>query len=384
MLNRRHFVSGAAAALAAPAIIRAQGFGLWRNAAFSLGIASGDPAPDGFVIWTRVAPEPLEADGGVGIGIVPVKYEVASDEGFRTIVATGEAQARPELAHSVHVELGGLQPDRPYWYRFEVGGERSIRGRARTLPAAGAAPQALRFGVAGCQHYEEGFYTAYGHIAREELAFVYHYGDYIYEYGGDAVRPFHGGDIVAPVRRHVQRGLYDLNGYRRQYATYKQDIDLQRAHAAHSFFMTFDDHEVENNWAGDTDQENDPPEIFRLRRQAAFQAWYEHMPVRRALIPNGPAINAYRAARYGNLVNLDFLDTRQFRTDQPCGDGFKPACPGVTDPHAQMISAEEEAWLARNRRAIEREEQLLCELRAAPAIDTAMLSVALREMRALG
>lgn len=349
MLSRRQFVvTAGASALAAPAILKAQS--VWRNYPFSLGIASGDPAPDGFVIWTRLAPEPLERDGGMGIGVVPVKWEVASDDRFNTIVASGDAPARPELAHSVHVEVTGLQPDRPYWYRFEILGERSVRGRAHTLPLAGARPGALRFGVAGCQHYEEGYYTAYGHLAREELAFVFHYGDYIYEYGGDQIRAGRGGEIIVPIRQHVGRMLFDLDDYRRRYAQVKMDADLQRAHAAHSFFMTIDDHEVENNWVQDIPQEDDtaPRELFRLRRAQAFQAWYEHMPVRRASFPRTDGISAYRSARWGNLVDFDFLDTRQFRTDQPCGDGFKPGCPEVRAQTAAVLGAEQEAWLTRN------------------------------------
>jgi alkaline phosphatase D len=348
MLNRRHFIAGAGAtALAAPAIVRAQS--MWRNYPFSLGIASGDSSPDGFVIWTRLAPEPLAPDGGMPMGPVPVKWEVSSDERFQTVVQKGEAIARPELAHAVHVEVAGLQPDRPYWYRFEQGGERTLRGRARTLPAAGASRQGLRFGVAGCQGYEDGLYTAFGHLAREDLAFVYHYGDYIYEYRGDALRPNHWtGDVFVPVRQHVGQLLYSIGDYRRRYAQYKSDADLQRAHLAHSFFMTFDDHEVDNNWVSDVEEGSVPAEVFRLRRAAAFQAWYEHMPVRRRSFPNGSAIQAYRSARFGNLLEMNFLDTRQFRSDQPCGDGFKPICPEVRAQTASVIGAEQETWLARN------------------------------------
>lgn len=348
MLTRRSFVAGAAAsALAAPAILRAQT--LWRHYPFSLGIASGDPAPDGFVIWTRLAPEPLEPHGGMGMGVAPVKWEVASDDRFQMVVASGEAQARPELGHAVHVEVAGLQPGRPYWYRFEQGGERSIRGQARTLPAAGSSPEALRFGVAGCQGYEDGYYTAFRHLAREDLAFVYHYGDYIYEYRGDPLRPGRGeGGIYQPVRQHVGEMIYSLDDYRRRYAQYKSDPDLQRAHAAHAFFASFDDHEVDNNWVSDIEEGDVPPDLFRLRKQAALQAWYEHMPVRRRSLPNGAAVQMYRSARYGDLAELNFLDTRQFRTDQPCGDGFKPACPDVRAANAAVLGAEQEAWLTRN------------------------------------
>src|SRR5206468_6734851 len=132
--------------------------------------------------------------------------------------------------------------------------------------------------------------------------------------------------------------------YRRRYAQYKSDPDLQRAHAAQAWFATFDDHEVRDNWAGDTDPLDTPPELFRTRRAAAFQAWYEHMPVRRALFPRGAAIDAWRSANYGDLVAFDFLDTRQYRSGiSACSDDFAPPCPALTDPAARMISAEEEA-----------------------------------------
>jgi alkaline phosphatase D len=346
MFNRRHFIAGAAATALAPAILRAQS--LWRNYPFSLGIASGDPAPDGFVIWTRIAPEPLAPDGGMGIGTAQVNWEVAADDRFREIVATGEAPARPELAHSVHVEVTGLQPDRPYWYRFEIQGERSIRGRARTLPLPGATPTALRFGVAGCQHYEEGYYTAFRHLAAEDVAFVYHYGDYIYEYGGDPLRPSFGGDLIQPVRQHVGRMLYDITDYRQRYAQYKMDADLQRAHAAHPFLTAVDDHEVENNWVGIQPQDDTPPEIFRLRRAQAFQAWYEHMPVRRSSLPRPDGISLHRAFRWGNLAEFNLLDTRQYRSDQPCQDRWSTPCPDVNAAGATVLGEDQESWLNRN------------------------------------
>ncbi len=349
MLTRRHFLGTAGATLvAAPSIVRAQT--LWHHHPFSLGVASGDPSPDGFVIWTRLAPDPLEPHGGMPMGAMPVNWTVASDEGLRNIVAKGQEAARPEVAHTVHVEVAGLQPDRTYFYRFEAGGEQSIRGRARTLPLAAAAPQRLRFGVAGCQAYEDGYYTAYRYLAAEnDIAFVFHYGDYIYEYRGDPIGAGWNGEVSVPVRQHAGEILMSLDDYRRRHAQYKTDPDLQRAHAAHPFFVTFDDHEVRNNWAGDIDDDDaTPPEIFRFRRQAAFQAWYEHMAVRRAQLPNGSAIQMYRGARFGNLAAFDFLDTRQYRTNQPCDDGYKIACPEVSSPSAHMIDAQEEAWLVRN------------------------------------
>lgn len=347
MLNRRQFVAGAAAtAFAAPAILRAQT--TWRAYPFSLGVAAGEPAPDGFVLWTRLAPDPTELHGGMAMARMPVKWEVASDSGFTTIVRQGEELARPELGHSVHVELTGLEPDRPYWYRFEAGGERSINGRARTLPAAGASPQALKFGVAGCQNYEDGYFTAYRHLSREDLAFVYHYGDYIYEYRGDATRPSRGGSLIVAARQGIGQDAFDLADYRQRYAVYKSDPDLQRAHAAHAFFHTFDDHEITDNWVQDIDPDGAPPELFRTRRAMALQAWYENLPVRRAMLPRYGEVGAHRSVRYGNLAEIDILDTRQYRSDQPCGDGFKPACAEVMARDAQVLGVEQEAWLARN------------------------------------
>jgi len=342
-LTRRALIGGAVALAGAPAILRAQQ--LFTAYPFRLGIAAGEPAANGFVIWTRLAPEPLAEHGGMPMQLVSVDWQVASDDRFATIVAKGSALARPELAHSVHVEVDGLLPDRQYWYRFTVGRERSIAGRARTLPMAGAPLDHLRFAVAGCQNYEDGLFTAYRHLAQEDAAFVFHYGDYIYEGRSSPISMGYDGKPRRFVRAHEGQLLFDLNDYRRRYAQYKMDTDLQAAHAAAAWFATFDDHEVENNWTGDTDQENDPPEIFALRRAAAFQAYYEHMPFRRASFPGPNGMQIHRRATIGNLVDLHLLDTRQFRTDQPCGDGFKPFCKGESDPAAQVMGVTQEASL---------------------------------------
>jgi len=348
MLSRRLFIATAPLALAAPGILRAQS--VFHTFPFALGIASGDPSSDGFVIWTRLAPDPLEAHGGMPMSPMAVDWEVASDDRFATIVAKGQVIARPETAHSVHVEVGGLQPQRPYWYRFTAGGERSFTGRARTLPLAQAAVERLKFGVVGCQNFEDGYYGAYAHLAREELDFVFHYGDYIYEYGGSPTRAnYFSGGLQVPVRLHVGQNLYDLADYRQRYAQTKTDTDLQRAHAAHSFFPTFDDHEVENNWvAGISGGRDVPADAFELRRAAALQAWYEHMPIRRANMPRFGTGIFHRTARFGNLAELQLLDTRSYRSDQACDDGFKPICEGVGDRTAQVLGAEQEEWLARN------------------------------------
>ncbi|MGD9646327.1 MAG: alkaline phosphatase, partial [Pirellulales bacterium] len=224
---------------------------------FTLGVASGDPAPRGFVLWTRLAPNPLEG-GGMPADAVAVGWEVAEDEGFGKIVRRGESIAVPQLAHSVHVEVDGLEPDRWYWYRFHVGEETSPLGRARTAPALDAVPEKLRFAFASCQHFEAGLYTAYEHMAKEDLDLVIHLGDYIYEGAGHA-----GG-----VRQHIGGEINSLEDYRTRHAQYKTDTLLQAMHARCPWLVTWDDHELDNNCAGGVSEEaNVDPHAF-LRRRA--------------------------------------------------------------------------------------------------------------------
>jgi len=312
---------------------------------FTLGIASGEPWPDGFVIWTRLAPEPQTPGGGMPPHDVPVRWEVAEDPGFRTVVRTGVAVAKADLAHSVHVEVDGLQSRRPYWYRFLVAGAGSSPvGTARTAPAAGTSPERLRLAMLGCQDFETGFFTAYAHVAREpDLDAVFHYGDYIYE-------------MVARTepspRKHLGAETYTLDAYRRRYAQYKSDPDLQAAHAAVAFIMSFDDHEIDDNWAGEFDKDGNRPEIFALRKAAALQAWYEHVPVRRAQRPGAAHVRAYRRLDYGTLARMHVLDTRSFRSDQLCerpgiGRVELDACRPVDRPDRTMLGAAQEAWLDR-------------------------------------
>jgi alkaline phosphatase D len=308
---------------------------------FTLGVASGDPWPDGFVIWTRLATRPLDEHGGMPQVAVPVSWEVSEDERFTRVVRKGETLARPELGHSVHVEVSGLRPHRHYWYRFAVAGsDTSPVGRARTAPAAGAALDRLRIAVAGCQHWEAGFYDVWGALAREsDLDLVFHYGDYIYEGAG---RPVGKG----AVRSHHGDEIYSLDDYRRRYAQYKSDPHLQAAHAAAAFAASFDDHEVDNNWAGDYDQDGTPPEVFLLRRMAGYQAWYENMPVRRAQMPSVQGITAYRRLDYGNLLRTHVLDTRSYRTDQSCNDVARAAtCTPEAHASPEMLGHAQEAWL---------------------------------------
>jgi alkaline phosphatase D len=311
---------------------------------FALGVASGDPAPDGFVIWTKIAPKPLERGGGMPNLPVEVDWSVATSANMRQVVRNGTAIAHPELGHAVHVEVGGLDTARDYFYQFKIGTERSRVGRARTLPPDGAAVAQIRFALAGCQRYEDGFFTAYRRIAEERFDFVYHYGDYIYE--RRVMRP---GERALPIARAMPGDpdeCFTLDDYRHRYSLYKLDNDLQAAHASAPFVMSFDDHEVSNDWADTWNERGAPPELFLLRRAAAFQAWYEHMPVRKALLPRGPDIQMYRRIMVGDLLALNVLDTRQFRSPQACGGGIKAGCTEALEPQRTMMGATQERWLS--------------------------------------
>ena len=313
----------------------------FRNYPFSVGVASGDPWPESVVLWTRLAPEPLEG-GGMPMANVEVGWEIATDRAFRSIAQKGTAVARPELGHSVHVEVPRLSPAREYWYRFRCGSEVSQVGRTKTAPAAGAAVDRLRFGVVGCGHYEAGYFAAYGRLAEEAFDFVFHTGDYIYEGRGDA------GRNPNNVRVHHGQEIYTVTDYRNRYAQYKSDPDFLAANLSAPFVMTWDDHEVDNDYAGDHDEHDTPPEVFLLRRAAAYQAYYETMPLRASQMPTGPTMPLYRRLKFGSLIDLSVLDTRQYRSKQACGGAGTFSCPEVRDPGRTIMGAAQEKWLFDN------------------------------------
>jgi alkaline phosphatase D len=331
--------AGSGALLAAPAVRAA--LGQAPADPFTLGVASGYPIPDGFVLWTRLAPRPLEG-GSMPPQPVPVTWEVAADERMSRIVRSGEEMAEAVYAHSIHVEVGGLEPGRWYWYRFRVGGATSAIGRTRTAPVAGAALDRFRFAFASCQQYEQGYYTAYRHMAREDLDLVVHLGDYIYEVSW-------GQNLV---RRHDTPECLTLADYRNRHALYKSDADLQAAHAAFPWIVTWDDHEVDNDYANDRSEELIAPEVFRARRAAAYQAYYEHMPLPHRMRPRGPAMRIFERATFGDLVRFHVLDDRQYRSPQACprvgrggGGAADELCTARLDPELTMLGARQEEWL---------------------------------------
>ena len=305
----------------------------FRRNPFSLGVASGDPRPDSVVLWTRLAPDPVNG-GGMPPASVEVDWQIAEDERLTKVVRAGRSLATPELAHSVHVEVDGLSPGRWYWYRFRVAGHASAVGRTRTTPALGAPADKLRFAFASCQSYEAGYYTSLRHMASEGLDLVIHLGDYIYEGAGRD-----GG-----IRKHIGAETESLDDYRNRYALYRTDPDLQLAHAACPWLVTWDDHEVDNNYAAEISEENAPVEGFLRRRAAAYQAYYEHMPLRLSSLPAGPHMQLYGRVPFGNLAEFFVLDTRQYRSPLPCG-GRGTRCAEAFDPRRTLLGGAQEQWL---------------------------------------
>ena len=281
---------------------------------FRLGVASGDPSPDGFVLWTRLAPEPLAADGMGGMPARPyeVLWQVASDDRFEDVVRAGAATASPAWAYAVHVEVAGLEPGREYFYRFRQAQWLSAVGRGVTTPAPGAAVSSLSLAFASCSNFPAGYFSAYRALADERPDLILHLGDYQYEGGGNGVGRNHVGPVTTT-----------LAHYRRRHAQYKTDPDLQAAHAAAPWLAVWDDHEVDNNYAGLVAATAREQGGFAERRAAAYRAYYENLPLRRTSIPAGPDLRLFRRVQWGDLASFHMLDTRQYRDDQACGDGFK-------------------------------------------------------------
>ncbi|MFJ2702804.1 alkaline phosphatase D family protein [Streptomyces sp. NPDC087428] len=352
--GRRRFltVTGAAAALAFSVGLPAAGAAAAAELdtrrigedPFTLGVASGDPLPDSVLLWTRLAPRPYEPDSGLPRARVEVLWELARDERFTRVVRRGSATAHPEFHHSVHVEVKGLDAGRVLYYRFRAGKWTSPVGRTRTAPANGARNSRLRLAAVSCQAYHDGYFTAYKHLAQEDVDVVFHLGDYLYEYAVSAT----GGsrnytDRTLPAL--FNRETATLEDYRLRYALYKSDPDLRAAHAAHPFVVTWDDHETENNYAGDTPENDVPPEEFLIRRAAAYRAYWENQPLRAPQRPTGPDMRLYRRLQFGRLAQFDILDTRQYRSDQAYGDGWQTPGPESEDPARTLTGAAQERWL---------------------------------------
>lgn len=364
-LSRRRFIQGLGAAaglVAAPALIAGRtkepevGSEL-----FSLGVASGDPSHDSVVLWTRLAPDPLNG-GGMPSRPVVVHWALAKDPEMTRVIRRGVQTARPQDGHAVHVVAQGLPSNQWLYYQFRALGASSRVGRTRTFPCPDDKVEHLRFAVANCQNYNQGFYPAYADMLDQDLDFVVHVGDYIYEDGPDAI-------LIAPGRTHNSGEVFTIEDYRNRYALYRLDHNLQDAHARYPFIVTPDDHEVDNNYAGLIPEASSPTQgdEFVQRRLNAYQVYSETMPLRPRNRQRGrdPELSLYRRLQFGELADLHVLDTRQYRTDQPAGDGFGSTDPDslalegiledvlydadrILDPRATLLGSRQEAWLARN------------------------------------
>jgi alkaline phosphatase D len=337
-MNRRGFLIRTLLGLGtAPLVARLASAAELPSNPFTLGIASGDVTDDSVVLWTRLAPEPLEADGGMPAAGVPVQWELAADPDMARVLRRGEIIAMPELAHSVHVDVDGLEPGREYWYRFVIAPYRTVTGRTKTLPHRDSDPDSLRFVTASCQNYTHGFFVAYEHVVRDKPDFVVHLGDYIYDTSFGETFRLH----------ETEKPPFSVADFRRRHALYKTDKQLQHAHAQIPFFTAIDNHDA---------TEDADPDTF-AQRIAAYQAWYEHMPVRGYGGLGENRFDLHRRIRLGGLAQISLLDGRQFRDDRELCDNndfpdygfgnYRERCDRVFDEERSLLGADQEAWLAR-------------------------------------
>jgi alkaline phosphatase D len=362
-IGRRRLLQGlGAGVLLAPGILYGGRDDHLRNPGsdlFTLGVASGDPTAHAVVLWTRLAPDPLNG-GGMDERVVPVEWEVATDPGMADVIKRGREFALPRNGHAVRALVTRLPANSWLYYRFRAMGQYSRIGRTRTFPRPRDGIDGMRFAVANCQNYQQGFYPAYADMLERDLDFIVHVGDYIYENG-----PI--GSPIAPGRVHNSPEIFSVEDYRNRYALYKLDPHLQEAHARFPFIVTWDDHEVDNNVAGKIAEEGAPYQDaeFLRRRVNAFRVYSETMPMRpriRYARGHGISMRLFRKFSFGDLADLHVLDTRQFRSDQACEDGFGSLDPDSVLLESQfgtlycpeeilaedrtMLGDEQEAWLA--------------------------------------
>ena len=314
---------------------------IFTNDPFQLGVASGDPTADGFVIWTRLVPDIFDPQA-LSPEAIEVRWEVAADAAMKKIVQRGTALAHPELAHSVHVDVRGMEPGRDYFYRFMSGAAVSRIGRTKTWPTPRLQADDVRFAVASCQHYGQGYFTAYRDMIAQNPDFILHVGDYIYEVDGGTV-----------VRRTPVASARSLTDYRLLHAVYKTDPDLQAAHAHCPWLMMWDDHEVSNDYSREGSERYQDPVEFAARRAEAYQAYYEHMPVRASAMPDADhKARMFQSVNYGDLMEMVILDLRQFRDRIACQTATSHGgriidlaqCEEARDPKRSMLGAEQERW----------------------------------------
>jgi len=323
---------------------------------FALGVASSIAGANSVVLWTRLAPHPYEPFGGMTEESNIVRWELADDEHFSRGVRRGGVLTHAEHAHCAHVLVNELNPDSTYYYRFISGDATSPTGRARTAPAPDGDLTRLRLALASCQHYEQGSFAVHREIATRDYDFVLFVGDYIYESSNQRYKR----------RPHEGPVPYTLDAYRARHATYKLDPDLRASHAAHPWLFLWDDHEVENDYAGERGFDSRSPVDFLVRRTAAYKAYFEHMPIAPARAPRGPNMLMHGKLSWGRLADLWLLDCRQFRSAQAClrpGRGGRPLvdCEELGDERRSVLGEMQECWLAEGMAASESQWRLVAQ-----------------------
>jgi alkaline phosphatase D len=329
MIERRNFLAGSAAAagalgavgvLARPATAASTtsaGAGAGTASPFRHGIASGDPLPDAVVLWTRVTPTADSLPGSGAGPRVAVGWQVATDPGFRQVVARGSTVTGPERDHTVKVDAKGLAPGTPYYYRFTFDRTTSPVGRTRTAPAPTSSPDRLRFALVSCSNWEAGYFSAYRHLAaRGDLDAVLHLGDYVYEYGTGQYAYGRSNTVVRP--HEPPHEMLSLADYRQRHAQYKTDPDLRALHAAVPWITTWDDHETANDaWSGGAENHQPDEGDWATRKAVARTAYDEWMPVRLSgTSALGDGVQVYRHLQFGRLADLTMLDLRSYRSQQ--------------------------------------------------------------------
>ncbi len=279
-----------------------------RQLAFEHGIASGDPLADRIMIWTRVTPK----DGSTAD--VEVSWEVASDAAFTNLLHSGAASTGAARDYTLKVDVHNLTPGQAYFYRFKAADQVSAAGRMKTLPSAGI--EQVRFAVLSCSNFPAGHFHAYAQAAQEsELDAVLHLGDYIYEYGTGGYATEDAAALGRSLPTDNNGELFKLTDYRKRYALYRTDTDLQALHAAAPFIAVWDDHEVANDtWTDGAENHNEGEGDFNERKLAALQAYFEWLPLRPA--SEDDELTIYRSFDFGDLVSLHMLDTRIIGRDE--------------------------------------------------------------------
>ena len=308
---------------------------------FTLGVASGDPTDQSVILWTRLAIDSLNG-GGMPAKDIEVLWEVSSTDAFDDIVSSGLVTAEERFGHAVHIDVPLSTGESIVFYRFRIGDYVSPIGKTRLSSPSGSTTP-IKVAAVSCQNYTDGFYNAYADLVEQSPDLVTFLGDYIYESGVGTLD-------ATTVRLHNSDEIKDLVAYRNRYALYRSDPLLQAAHAVCPWVITWDDHEVENNYANLTPQDSADAEGHTARRAVAYQAWWEHMPVRLSP-PTDESLTIYRQFSWGDLLNLLVVDGRQYRDDQACGDAVlstQPACDEALDPARTMLGAEQEKWFSEN------------------------------------